>query len=260
MIAGAGRGRVLAAGVAALAVAPGLGACGDESAGGTPELTVSAAASLTEAFERYAGAFDPARVRLSFGGSDELAAQIRRGATPDVFAAANTDLPRALWREGLLERPVVFATNRLVLAVPRGSAIDSLADLERPGVRLVVGSASVPVGRYTGEVLGRLEPESERRILAGVRSEEPDVRGVVAKLGAGAADAGFVYRTDVVASDPRLSAVELPVRLEPEAAYGVAVVRGSKKAVLAREFVEGLRGGRGESALREAGFGIPPSW
>lgn len=243
-----------------VALACGVTACagGAEAGGDSPELTASAAASLTEAFERYRSTFGPARVRLSFGGSDELAAQVRQGARPDVFAAANTDLPRALWREGLVERPVTFATNRLVLAVPAGSGIDSLADLERPGVRLVIGSESVPVGRYTREVLARLGPERARRVLAGVRSEEPDVRGVIAKLAAGAAEAGFVYRTDVVAAKGRLRAIELPERLGPETAYAAAVVRRSSQPRLAREFVEELRGGRGASVLRDAGFDAPP--
>jgi molybdate transport system substrate-binding protein len=240
---------------------PMLAGCGEgagSKAGQKPELTVSAAASLTDALGRYAEEFEPARVRLSLGGSDELAAQIRRGATPDVFAAANTELPEVLAREGLVEPPAVFATNRLVLAVPVGSGINSLVDLEGPGRRLVIGSASVPVGRYTRGVLSRLGGERSRRILAGVRSEEPDVKGVVAKVASRAAEAGFVYRSDVAAAGGRLRAIELPDRLKPEASYGVAIVRGSSEPRLAGEFVAGLRSGAGARALRDAGFGTRP--
>ena len=68
-------------------------------------------------------------MRLSFAGSDELAAQIRQGVKPDVYAAANTKLPDALYDEGLLEQPVEFATNTFVLAVPKDSEIDSIDDL-----------------------------------------------------------------------------------------------------------------------------------
>jgi len=237
-----------------------LGGCGggdSPAAGEKPELTVSAAASLTEALGVYADRFPAARVRLSFGGSDELAAQIRRGVKPDVFAAANTDLPEELAREGLVEPPVVFATNTLVLAVPAESDIDSLEDLEAPGTRLVVGSASVPVGKYTREVLSRLGPARSQRILAGVRSEEPDVKGVVAKVAGGAADAGFVYRTDALAAGDRVRAIALPERLKPEGSYGVAVIRGASQPRLAAEYVAGLRSGDGARALREAGFGPP---
>lgn len=242
------------------ALAPAIAAgCGRQgSAGDFPDpLTVSAAASLADAFVRYGEGFTGGRPRFSFAGSDELAAQIRQGARPDVYAAANTSLPDALYREGLVERPVAVATNTLVLAVPAGSEIDALSDLERPGVDLVVGSPSVPVGSYTREVLSRLDAQRAERIISGVRSQEPDVKGVVAKLAAGAADAGFVYRSDVVAAGGRLRALKLPERLRPRAAFAAAVVRGAERPALARRFVRELRSGRGARILRAAGFGAP---
>jgi molybdate transport system substrate-binding protein len=115
----------------ACCLAGALGACGsgdDEAAsasgasGAEPRrVVVSAAASLKRALTSYGERFEGADVRLSFAGSDELAAQIRQGIKPDVFAAANTKLPDQLFAEGLVERPVRFATNELVLAVPAGS-------------------------------------------------------------------------------------------------------------------------------------------
>src|SRR4051794_41216185 len=87
---------------------------------GRPPLTVSAAASLTNAFTAYGKQFPRADARFSFAGSDELAAQIEQGVKPDVYAAANTTLPDELFKKGLVDRPVVFAGNRLVLAVPAG--------------------------------------------------------------------------------------------------------------------------------------------
>src|SRR5215218_9435582 len=99
--------------------------------GGGDTLTVSAASSLKTALADYGAHFDAANARFSFAGSDELAAQIRKGAKPDVFASANTKLPDELYAEGLVERPVTFAGNELVLAVPAGSRIASLRDVER---------------------------------------------------------------------------------------------------------------------------------
>ncbi|HYF25820.1 MAG TPA: molybdate ABC transporter substrate-binding protein [Baekduia sp.] len=229
-----------------------LGGCGGDD---DPDaLVVSAAASLTDALRSCA----PDGARLQFGGSDELAAQLRQGVEPDVFAAANTTLPQALAAEGLLERPRVFATNELVLAVPAsGAGVGRLADLGRPGVTVVVGAPSVPVGSYTRKVLGRLEPGLQRRVLANVRSEEPDVKGVVGKLVQGAADAGFVYRTDVRATTGRLRAVALPRELQPVVRYGAAVVRGSGAPGPASAFVDDLVRGACAGALREAGFGAP---
>jgi molybdate transport system substrate-binding protein len=240
---------------AALAVlATTAAGCGD---GDEPaDLVVSAAASLKAPLTECSRDGEDPRIRLQLAGSDELAAQIRKGVRPDVYAAANTKLPDQLAAEGLLERPVVFATNRLVLATPRDSRIDALEDLERPGLRLVVGSEGVPIGDYTREVIGRLGAERERAILANVRSEEPDVRGIVGKLAQGAADAGFVYRTDVGAA--RLRAVPLPARLQPEVAYGAGVVKGTDLPDDARAFADGLRSGPCAQALRAAGFGAPP--
>src|SRR4051794_34817670 len=98
----------------ALACVAALAGCG-ASESSKPDLTVSTAASLKTAVTAYAREFDQATVRTSFAGSDELAAQIRQGVKPDVFAAANTKLPEQLYEEGLIEKPVVFAANRLVL-------------------------------------------------------------------------------------------------------------------------------------------------
>jgi molybdate transport system substrate-binding protein len=206
--------------------------------GGSKELRVSAAASLKQAFTKY----DPA-VHYSFAGSDQLAAQIRAGAKPDVYAAANTQLPQALYRAGLVRRPVAFARNRLVLAT-RSHKIRSLADAARSGVTLAMGSPTVPAGSYALKVLAPL-PE-RRRILDNVRSREPDVAGIVGKVTQGAVDAGFVYFTDAKAAG--LRAIPLP---RSSVTYAIAVV---KPSAAARRFVRGLLSGAGRKVLVDAGF------
>jgi molybdate transport system substrate-binding protein len=242
-------------GLALLALVVCAGCGGDDDA--SPRLVVSAASSMTEALTACSANFSETDVRLSFAGSDELAAQIRQGAKPDVYAAANTKLPDELNKAGLLSRPVEFATNELVIAVPRDSGIRSHEDLAREGVKLAVGSESVPIGSYTREVLARLpKPESEA-ILANVRSNEPDVKGIVGKLTQGAVDAGLVYVTDVNAAADKLRAVKLPADLEPDVTYAAGVVKGAKQPDRAREFVDGLKDGRCADALAKAGFGAP---
>jgi molybdate transport system substrate-binding protein len=245
--------RWLVLAVALLAV----GCGGDEPAAGErPRLIVSAAASLTDPLTACSREFEGADVRLSFGGSDELAAQIRQGVRPDVFAAANTRLPEELASEDLLETPVEFATNELVMALPPDEReIERAEDLAAPGVRLVIGAETVPVGSYTREVLGRLPAAVREQILANVRSEEPDVRGVVGKLTQGAADAGFVYLTDITGD---LTAVELPPELQPTVAYGAGIVEGTEQQELAQRYLDGLTDGPCADALREEGFGPPP--
>jgi molybdate transport system substrate-binding protein len=228
--------------------------CGNDD---DPRLVVSAASSMTEALTTCSQDFSGADVRLSFAGSDELAAQIRQGVKPDVYAAANTKLPEELNKEGLLSKPTEFATNELVIAVPKDSEIQSVDGLARDGVKLAIGSESVPIGSYTREVLGRLPKAEADAILANVRSNEPDVKGIVGKLTQGAVDAGFVYVTDVNAAGDKLKAVKLPADLEPDVTYDAGVVKGAKQPDQAREFVAGLTDGGCADALQQAGFGAP---
>ena len=254
---------------ALLALAIGAAGCGGDDDSGDrggssskpARLVVSAASSMTRAIEECAPRFgdqEDAAVKLSFGGSDELAAQIQQHAPVDVYAAANTKLPDKLHADGLLEEPVAFATNEFVLAVPRDSGIGSVEDLTEPGTKIAIGSESVPIGSYTRETLAKLPPDQEKAILANVRSNEPDVKGIVGKLTQGAADAGFVYVTDVSAAGDDLKAIKLPGELQPQVTYGAGVVSRAKQPELARAFVDGLTQGACADSLKKAGFGPAP--
>jgi molybdate transport system substrate-binding protein len=238
--------------------------CGEKSeptgaSGGGDTLTVSAASSLKDALDAYAKDFPGATVRAQFAGSDELAAQIEQGVTPDVFASANTKLPEQLYTEGLVEKPRVFAGNELVIAVPAsGARVHGIDDLGRSGIKLAIGAKTVPVGSYTRDVISRLDAGRAKAVLANVRSEEPDVKGVVGKISQGAVDAGFVYRSDVRAAGDELEAIALPSVLQPKVACGAAVVKGSEHVALARRYIDGLVSGKGQQELRAAGFLPPP--
>jgi molybdate transport system substrate-binding protein len=237
-----------------------LAGCGsDDSGSGKPTVTVSAAASLKSAFPECAKQFQDADLKFSFAGSDELAAQIRQGAKPDLFASANTKLPTQLAAEGKLEQPRVFAGNRLVIAVPKDSSITSLAGVEKPGTSVVVGGKTVPVGDYTRKVLSQLPPAQQAAITHNVKSQEPDVAGLVGKLTQGAADAGFTYITDVVATKGALKAVELPAGLQPAVAYGAGVVKGSDHAKEAQAFLDDVISGPCAQIMKTAGFTAAPS-
>jgi molybdate transport system substrate-binding protein len=248
--------------LAAMIAAAGVSACGDDSSGaakpstGSGPVVVSAAASLQDAFTTFGQGFQPAP-RFSFAGSDQLAAQIEQGVKPDVFASANTKLPEELYAKGLVDKPRVFAGNRLVLAVPAGSKVKSVADAAKRGMTVAIGSASVPIGAYTRQVLGKLGAAGAA-ILHNVRSEEPDVKGVVGKLTQHAVDAGFVYVTDVEATEGQLHAIDLPRDASPTVAYGIAVVRGAKHPRAAQRFVDAILGAKGQGVLKAAGFEPPP--
>jgi len=246
-----------------LAAATVAGCGGSDETGETagtddPELVVFAAASLGPAFERYGDELEGVDVKFSFAGSDDLAAQIRQGVTPDVYAAANISLPEELYEEGLLEKPATFVTNKLVVGVPAGSGIDDVGDLEEPGVEIAIGDEEVPVGIYTREVLKALGPEAERAILANVASSEPDVAGIVGKLTQGAVDAGFIYRSDVDAAGGGIEEVPIPAKASPDVAYGIAATTGAAQPELAQQFVDGVVSGDGQRILLDAGFGPPP--
>jgi molybdate transport system substrate-binding protein len=250
-----GPGGALPGCTAVLLAALALEGCGGS---GSPQLEISAAASLRKAFTQYRHQFSSASVRYSFAGSDVLAAQIEEGVRPDVFASANTQLPDMLFARGLVNRPVLFAANRLVLAVPSGSRIAGLGDIERPGVSVAVGSQTVPVGAYTQIVLARLPSAQRRALTANVRDREPDVTGIVGKLLQGAVDAGLLYATDVVAAGGALRAIALPGSLQPQIAYGAAVVSGASHPSAARAFIAGLLRGAGRADLLHDGFLPPP--
>ena len=155
------------------------------------QLTVYAAASLTDVFPKI----DPSQ-KYSFGGSNALAAQITLGAPADVFASANMTLPNQLFAKGLCSQPVAFTRNTLVIVVPTANPanIHSVYDLTKPGVKLDVAGPGVPVGSYTLQILKNMNLTAA--VTKNIVSQETDVREVLAKVALGEADAGFVYSTD----------------------------------------------------------------
>jgi molybdate transport system substrate-binding protein len=234
----------------AFVVAVALAAPVSTSAGG--RITVLAAASLAQVFPRIDRA-----PRYSFAGSDQLALQLRQGAPADVYAAASPKYPELLYRQGLLRKPRVFATNRLVVLVPRSNParVRSVYDLGRKGVKVVVGDPSVPIGAYTRQILDALGITDD--VLANVVSEETDVKGIVAKVVLGEADAGFAYVTDARSAARKVATVAVPGWAQPPIRYEIAVVRSSKHAAAARRFVARVLSKRGRLELHRAGFGLP---
>jgi molybdate transport system substrate-binding protein len=235
-----------------LVTAPSAAGLTESRAGGDEPATVYAAASLTEVGPRVAP-----DARFQFAGSNQLALQIRQGAPADLFLSASAIHTQQLRREGFVEKPYTFATNSLVLAVPRSNParIRSVADLaRRPSLKLVVAGPKVPIGLYTREVLERL---GLLRVLRKTVSQEPDVKGIVGKLAVGAADAGFVYATDVRAASSRLRAIPIPRRGQPTVRYEAAVVSRTGRGHAAWEVLAELLSARGRRELVRAGFGVP---
>jgi molybdate transport system substrate-binding protein len=242
----------------ALVGAVGVGATATAASGASHEatktdpLTVFAAASLTDVLP-----YLDKRERYSFAGSDTLAAQIRLGAPAEVFAAASPDTPQQLYKAGLVTKPVTFATNRLVIIVPKGNpaGIRSVFDLRRPGLKLVVGTPTVPIGAYTRRVLTNIG--IGKAVLANVVSQERDVKSIVAKLALDVGDAGFAYVTDQRAASGQVSAISIPAWSQPPVRYQIALVKKSGNQRAGRAFIKRLLSPTGRKALRKYGFGVP---
>lgn len=239
--------RHLVALVAVLAAAGALAAAGDGRS--QARLTVFAAASLTNVFPKI-----DASATYSFGGSNTLATQIENGAPADVFASANTKIPAQLYAKGIVQKPVSFTRNALVIVVPRSNPahIRSVYDLAKPGVKVDVANPAVPVGSYTLKVLAKLKLTA--KIGRNVVSRETDVREVLAKVALGQADAGFVYATDAKTVPGRVTVIQLPARAQPTITYALAVVSRSPNKAAARAFVARVLSAAGQATLRRYGF------
>jgi molybdate transport system substrate-binding protein len=242
--------RLLALVAAGLLLLPGASSA-RETGGG--RLAVFAAASLTEVLPAI-----NALPNYSFAGSDQLAFQIQQGAKADVFAAASPKYPEALYKQGLVQKPIAFATNSLVVIVPKANPahIRTVDDLARPGVKVVIGDPAVPVGSYTQTVLKNLGLTDA--VMKNVVSKEDDVKSVVAKVALGEADAGFVYVTDVRPVRGKVLAIALRASAQPKVVYEVAVVKGAPHLRAAYRFVTALIRPTDQALLVKYGFGRKP--
>ncbi|MCM6776992.1 molybdate ABC transporter substrate-binding protein [Nocardia sp. CDC159] len=243
----------------AAAVVAALGSCGAQNPGGDrTTLTVFAAASLNKVFTDLGAKFETShpntRVTFNFAGSSELAAQLNQGAPADVFAAADTANMGKVTKSGrITEPPENFATNVLTIVTPPGNPkhIAALADLSRPGLRLVVCAPQVPCGSATQKVAAAAHVS-----LAPV-SEESAVTDVLGKVISGEADAGLVYVTDAAGAGAKVVTVPFPESSGAVNTYPIAAVADSKQAELAHQFEALVTGPDGRAALARAGFGAP---
>jgi molybdate transport system substrate-binding protein len=251
--------RALTAAVMVLAL--GCAACGSDGgrADEQRELTVAAAASLTAAFTDVGAAFHEARpqarVSFTFGPSDGLATQIVEGAPIDVFASASPTWMDLVETDGPgVSGRTDFARNRLAIIVPAGNpaGIERIADLAREGVQLVLAAEGVPAGDYARQILENAGIADAA--LANVVSNEEDVALVLTKVLSGDADAGIAYVTDATTElAGQIELIEIPDDVNVIATYPIAIVKGTEKSDLAREFVDFVLG-PGRTILAGYGF------
>ncbi len=231
-------------------------------------LTVFAAASLTEAFTELAAQFEAehpgATVALNFGASNALAEQINQGAPADVFASANAAQMEAAVASDRIDAAStrVFAGNRLVVIFPADNpgGVTAPADLGRPGLKLVLAAAEVPVGGYTLDFLDKAAQDPalgvgfKDDVLANVVSYEENVRAVFTKVALGEADAGIVYASDVVGDGAAdVDQLAIPDALNTLAMYPLAPLNDSSQPDLAEAFVALVLSEEGQAVLARYG-------
>jgi molybdate transport system substrate-binding protein len=238
-------------------------------------LTIFTAASLTGAFTDIADLYNAQSKGITaqnvFDGSQALRTQIEQGAEPDVFVSANTKHMNALVDDGYLDNDTVqlFLENSMAVIVPADNpaGIETLADLAKPGVKIVIGTKDVPFGSYTRQVLEKMNasesygPEYVDSVYANVVSEETAVSTVVPKLTLGEADAAFVYKSDILQEyKDQLITMEIPEEFNVVAQYPLGILAGSENKDAALDFIEFVRGTEGSAILEDYGFDpIPES-
>jgi molybdate transport system substrate-binding protein len=232
---------------------------GSASGGLSGELRVFAAASLKASFTEIGARFEKAhpgtRVTFNFAGSSDLVAQLQQGAPADVFASADTrNMDKAKADSLTASSPVSFAANTLEIAVPPGNPakVATLADLARPGVKVVVCAPVVPCGAAATAV------EAAAQVDITPVSEEQSVTDVLGKVTSGEADAGLVYVTDVRSAGDAVEGIEFPESSAAVNTYPIATLKNSRNRALADAFLKAVTGEPGQGVLAAAGFAKAP--
>ncbi|OIP29921.1 MAG: molybdate ABC transporter substrate-binding protein [Deltaproteobacteria bacterium CG2_30_63_29] len=243
-----------------LALALGFGC---RSQGEKPRLVVSAASSLAEVVAElkalYESKYGDVEVVLNLGGSQQLRAQIERGAPVDVFLSANVAHVESLASENRVAEWFVASCNSLVVAVPTGNpaGLRRVEDLVRAR-RIVLGADEVPVGLYAQRLIHNIQARDggdfATTVEAATVSKELSVRAVRNRVLMKEADAAVIYRSDALAAGAGLEFIEISDSINVIARYPVARLEGSANPEAARRWMELVRSPEGQAVFERFGF------
>lgn len=222
-----------------------LGGC----AGGDADVTVSAAASLADAFAAVVETMEAAspglQIDLNVAGSSTLVEQVLRGAPVDVLATADeASMARAVAENAVVE-PRPFATNELVVAWPADGPARTAHDLADPSLLVGLCAPQVPCGRAARDAL------ASAGITPAPDTEDGDVRTLLGRLAQGELDVGVVYATDLAAADGAVAGAALP-----GATTTLVVARTPGAPDAAHDVIAFLRSPAGTAILVEHGFTV----
>jgi molybdate transport system substrate-binding protein len=205
-----------------------------------------------------------AKLIFNFAGSPTLRTQLAQGARADVFASADEPNMQGAQLDGTIAgEPRIFARNLLVVITPASSpaGINTLADLAKPNIKLVLANQKVPVGNYSRQALTKMSADPAfgsgfaASVVSNVVSEETNVKQVVSKVQLGEADAGIVYATDVTpAVHGAVKVIDIPAPFNVIAKYPIAAVKDARNAAGAHAFIEYVLSPAGQAALERYGF------
>lgn len=252
-------GVLMLAGCAGTGAAPGATPVTPDGSGGDPELTgritVFAAASLTDVFGEFESRFEElnpqVEVVTSFAGSSSLAEQILQGAPADVFASADLATMETVEDEGAASGAAAFASNTLQIVVPSGNpgGVSGLEDLARTDLAIALCEEAVPCGAASAAVL------EAAGVPAAPDTLEQDVTSVLTKVRLGEADAGLVYRTDVIAAGDSVEGIGFAGAGEAVNVYPIAVLTDAPNPAAASAFADFVLSDDARATLDRAGFG-----
>lgn len=224
----------------------------------TGDLTVLAAASLTEVFQKLATTFQSenpgVHVTFSFGASSTLAQQIVAKAPADVFAAASPATMKTVTDAGdATGNPQLFVRNVLEIAVPPSNPgnVTGLSDFSKSDLKIAVCAVAVPCGAAADKVF------KATGISAEIDSYEQDVKGVLTKVESGEADAGLVYATDVKSAGDKVKGIDFPEASNAINDYPIAALTEAKNPSAAAAWIAFLSSAEARQAFTDAGFQLP---
>ena len=228
------------------------------------QVTVFAAASLMESLKEIGASYEKQaghRVLFNFAASSTLARQIEEGAPADIFFSADEAQMDRLEKKNLLvegtRRARLSNTLAIIVAADHGATVRGPQDLAGPGVhRIALGDpSSVPIGVYARKYL---ESQGLWTEVAPKVVPTENVRGALAAVESGNAEASIVYRTDAMISHKVVIAYNVPLKQGPEIRYPVALLRGARNPEASKRFLEYLTGSSAAAIFEKRGFVVIP--